>query len=431
MSEIERIKANRKRSKILSYLKKQNIMLASDIQKHISKYEMDNTSRDFAISLKHALLRCSNLSLYGDTGGDIRLISSLTCNHKLCNICNWNRQKKIRRKYFLWFGSNETINRVRFNGKTKHITNAQLNSYEKNGWVLVDNSIKYDLMHLTLTVPHTENGWRGKKVYFSEIMQSFNQMRKHKDWNSQVYGGEFGVETTKNKSGYHTHIHALLFVAKGKENRNRLHLTVLKLWNRLTVDVNANRTEFNDVQREAIKKGNKLVSSELFDELNPKGATLISCEMVYYKKGKEKIYYSEWGSEAMILGVLETISYHFKPKIFNMGDHSHDIATIVDMLPKVYKKVLYRKFGCLHGEKSLNVNDDSLLEDFEDVSEMIDTETGEVLQTQFFIANPIHVYPKGKDNEIALLQKARIEVLRAHSTKEAIQQTIEKSYKPN
>ncbi len=298
MFEIERIKANRKRSKILSYLKKQNVMLATEIHKYITKNDINGENRDFAIALEHSLLRCSNLSLYGDTGGDIRLISSLTCNHKLCNICNWNRQKKIRRKYFSWFGQNETVCLIRSNEKYKYTTHAQLKGYEQKGWILADK-VQYDLMHLTLTVPHTEKGWKGKKIYFSEIMNAFNQMRKTPEWNKQVYGGEFGVETTKNKSGYHTHIHALLFVGKGKQNRNRLHLDVLRIWNRLTVDNEANRTKFDEKQYNAIKKGNKLITDEYIKKLNPKGATLIGLECIYTLNNGIKTRSSEWGSEAL------------------------------------------------------------------------------------------------------------------------------------
>ena len=56
------------------------------------------------------------------------------------------------------------------------------------GYNLQNDNVKYDLMHLTLTVPHNSDGWRGKKFYFKEIIQAFNQMRKTEEWNALVFG---------------------------------------------------------------------------------------------------------------------------------------------------------------------------------------------------------------------------------------------------
>jgi len=137
-----------------------------------------------------------------------------------------------------------------------------------------------------------------------------------------------------------------------------------------------------------------------------------------------KTYSKEWGSEAMMKGVMETISYHFKPQMFRDSEHKMDIEAIVDMLPKVHGKVLYRKFGVLHGEKSLNVKDNTLIADYEETTEDVDEETGEVFETQYFITNPINVYAKGVNLEIALSKRSdvRIQVLKAHSGREAVQQ---------
>jgi hypothetical protein len=279
-------------------------------------------------------------------------------------------------------------------------------------------------MHLTLTVPHNANGWRGKSIYFSEIMQAYNDMRRYDEWLNWVYGGEYGVETTKNDSGYHTHIHSLVFVKKGTQNRNLLHLNVLRLWNKLTVDKNSERTYFAENQRVAIKAGNRLITDEYLDKLHPQGATLIGLECLYTTQNGIKTRTKEWGSEAMIRGVLETISYHFKPQLFQKTEHSMDVEAIVDMLPKVHGKILYRKFGVLHGEKSLNVKDNSLIEDFEETTEEIDEETGEVFHTQYFITNPLNVYSKGENNVIVLSNRAdaRVQMLRANSGREAIRE---------
>ena len=425
----ERLKANRKRSKTLSYLKKQNIMLSKSIKKYIDKNvsELSENEIDLSKAFVSNLLKCANLSLYGQTGNDIKFITSITCNHKLCNICNWNRQKKVRRKYFTWFSANETINKIKINADNKYITDTNLNKYLKNNQNLKFDKLKYDLMHLTLTVPHNRDGWRGKKIYFFEIMQAFNQMRKTNEWNKQVYGGEYGVETTRNRGGYHIHIHSLLFVKQGEQNRNRLHLDIMRVWNRLTVDRSNERLQFTENQIKAIKKGNKLMDDVFVSKLNPQGATLIGLECIYTFENGIKTRTKEWGTDAMMIAVMETISYHFKPKLFNSGEQSYDIETIVEVLPKVYKKVLYRKFGCLHGEKSLNVKDDTLLQDYEETAEVVDEETGEVLQSHYFVTNPLNTYSKGIDNEIHIKRQAIIKNLSAKSGREAVQQVIDMS----
>lgn len=217
------------------------------------------------------------------------------------------------------------------------------------------------------------------------------------------------------------YIHALLLVKKGIQNRNHLHLNVLHIWNRLTVDKSNERKVFENKHIEAIKKGNKLITEDYARNLNPQGATLIGLECIYTLNKGIKTRSNEFGSEAMIKAVMETISYHFKPKIFNSGAELYDVATIVDLLPKVYKKALYRKFGCLHGETALNVKDDSLLEDYEETAEVVDEETGEVMQTHYFLTHPLNTYTKGVDNEIHLYRKAVIESLSVQSGREAVQ----------
>jgi len=400
-------------------------MLAKEIDRNLKKGISVEDAGGLVPKLVKNLKTCANYTLYGETGKHIRLITSITCNHKLCFICNWSRQKKIRRKYFKWFENNKTLCKISDSIlNIKYCTHAQLNDYLNKGFKLHTDKIEYDLMHLTLTVPHSVNGWRGNKVYFSEIMQAFNEMRHFDEWKNFVYGGEYGVETTKNDSGYHTHIHSLVFVKKGTQNRNLLHYEVLRLWNKLTVDKEAERTAFDDNQRIAIKKGNKLITNDFIDKLNPQGATLIGLTCLYTTTNGVKSHSKEWGSDAMLKGVMETISYHFKPQLFNTSDRTFDVETIIDMLPKAHGKVLYRKFGVLHGEKSLNVKDNTLIEDFEETTEDVDEETGEVFDTQYFITNPLNIYSKGTNMEIALSNRAdtRIRVLRARSGREAVQE---------
>jgi len=97
----------------------------------------------------------------------------------------------------------------------------------------------------------------------------------------------------------------------------------------------------------------------------------------------------------MMKAIMETISYHFEPHAFNKEDKTIDIDLLADLLPHVYRKILYKKFGCLHGEKALNLSNDlELEEDFAEVAAMkVDEETGEIHEErEFFLLNPCHVY---------------------------------------
>jgi len=405
-------------------------MLAEKLDKYIKQTDLSEHEADLSKKLIKDLRKCALYALYGQTGCDIKLVTPLTCDNKLCSICNWSRQKKIRRKYFAWFSVNQSICKISKNNNTEFVTQSNLNKYLNNGYVLETDNIPYELKHLTITVPHSaEYGWRGNRFYFREIIRTFTQMRKTKEWKKQVYGGEYGVETTKNEKGYHIHIHALLFTAKGTQNRNLLHLDILRIWNRLTVDKNAERKVFAAEDILSIKKGNSLITEGYVAKLNPQGATLIGLESIYYKENGKKVYPKELNTDAMMRAILETISYHFKPKLFNCGEKSYDLSSIVEILPNVHGAKMYHKFGCLYKEKCLNVKDDSLLEDYDETSEEVDEETGEVLQTHYFVTNPLNTYSKGVDNEIHIRRQNIVKNLNVHSGREAVRKLIEYSYK--
>lgn len=418
-----RIKANRKRSKILSMLKKKNIELLTEVR----RYQRQQKLKPIENTLSNLLIKniggCSSYTLYADNGYDLELLTNFSCNHKLCNICNWQRQKKIRRKYFKWFENNAQLVSISKGLTSKIITKTQMDKYVLKGYQIDSENLQYDLMHLTLTVPHSEKGFKGKRFYFKEIVKAYNFMRKTKEFRNFVYGGEYGVETTKNDEGYHIHIHSLLFVKKIAKNRNLLHRDILKIWNRLTVNPDSKRNEFSDIEIQSIKKGNKLLDNEFVKKLDPKGATLINLETIYYKDAAgKKQYVSDKNTESMLRAVMETISYHFKPKLFNSGEHHYDVEAIVELLPEVYKnRNLYSKFGCLFGEKQLNVDDDSLMQDYEEISEdIVDTETGELFPRKFIITNPMNIYA-GKDDKISLRRGAITRTLNANSGRQAIE----------
>jgi hypothetical protein len=175
--DLQQKKYNVERCKKLIYLKKENLKVSCAMKRYINKHNLDERDRELALSLIKSLRHCSSVSLFGLMNGSIRLITSFTCNHKMCNICNWNRQKSLRRKYWSWFEQNESINKIIKNTEYKYVTNSNLKKYLDNGYILSNSGIKYDLMHLVLTVPHNEShGWRGKPFYYSELIFVFNMI---------------------------------------------------------------------------------------------------------------------------------------------------------------------------------------------------------------------------------------------------------------
>lgn len=224
-----------------------------------------------------------------------------------------------------------------------------------------------------------------------------------------------------------THIHALLFVKREDQNRNQLHKIILTIWNRLTAWDGSSRKEFTDAQIFSILKGNKSLNESFVKSLNPTGTTLIGLEIIYTKDKKtgEKIRSFEFNSEAMIKAVMETISYHFKPQMFKITEDYIDIDSIIELLPVIYRQILYFKFGCLHGEKSLNVKDDSLLEDYEETMEF-DEDTGEIFERKYFITSPDAMYHDQEGNIKVKKNKERcINNINAQSGKEAVNILIE------
>lgn len=425
------------RNKKLTYLKRKNMEMAKELQQYTNTAKMDENSRVLTDTLIKSLRTCGAMSLYSFDGGKIELISFLGCNHRICNICNWDRQKKIRRKYLRWFDGNPTL--FVLNGKDetreKVVTAAQRQKWLSKGYT-ESGQVRYNIMHLMLSVPHTENnGWRGNRFYFRELTKQFNFLRKKADWLYWVYGGQFGLETTKNANGYHIHIHALVFVRNAKQNRNRLHKVVLYWWNRLTVDETNQRGNFTEKEVEAIKKGNKTLTNEDISALDPRGATFIHLQNIFVCKQtedgeivKRHIEVTDWNTEEFIGAVLETISYLFKPKVFAISDQHFDCESIVDIIPQVYNnRSLYSKFGCLLGEKTLNVNDNTLLEDLAEAADLKGDED-ESFSKEFFITNPANTYSTKEQIRLKRHNTGTV-TIPASCTSEAVKILYESSFK--
>jgi hypothetical protein len=363
-----------KRLQKILMLKRKNINLFSQLVRYREPEELS----EYKIKFLNSLCSCSNFALIKSDDQQDVFINVFSCKSKLCNVCNYLVQKKIRRLYIRFFNENPSLFLVEKNGTQKVTTASQL-VYRYLGWQVV-KECSYGLMHLVLTLPHYEGkGFKGKQFYYSEIVRMFNWMRKDKDFLKYCYGGEYGVETTKNENGYHIHIHALLLVDDTvRQYRNLLHKEIFKIWNSLTKG-SSNRTEISDDDRYKIKKSNELIDDAFVERLHPSGATITRLENIYYidKKTGEKRYVIN--DETKMWAVLETISYHYKPKIFAIDKNYelYDVESILEISKNIKGFKMYNRFGCLYGDTTLKMSgirsaDDSIIEDYAETKEFLE-----------------------------------------------------------
>lgn len=388
--------------------------LSHDIQSYM-RANQQSKHTEYLTLLRRHLAGCSSFVLMKDQGGnDFEYITAHMCKDKLCAICNAERKRIVRNKYIVWFRQNPVL--YRYLGKlyTRRTLPAGATDYY---------AVKYDLMHLTLTVPHTVNGYKGRQIYYRQLIEDFNRMRKMADWQNWIYGGEYGVEATSNDSGLHIHIHALCFVRQAKQNRNIVHRIVLGLWNHITIDCNNSRSEFSREVIFSIKKSNALLTDEDINALSPKGATLIGLENIYVKSDNGEKLYAADSDRARIKAVLETVSYHFKPKMFELEDGSFDVATIAKVYAATRGMILYRKFGVLHKETCLNIKDTTLLEELNEAKETEEAVSGNTYQSAacgYFFSHPFNMYVDG--GGIHIKDTHMIADVEANTTKEALKQ---------
>ena len=410
--------SNRKRSNTLSGLKRMNYTTATAINAYIDTTMPDAVTETHLQRLVSNLSSCGCYSLYSEDhpDDDITYIASHTCDNKACHICNWYRQKRVRRVYMKWFSENQTLVEYSKGGKNKVTTKTQYDTKHMKDQKISD--MKYDLFHLTLTAPHYSGiGFKGKEMYYKEIATAFNYMRKEKYWVDNVFGGEYGVETVGRPDDLHIHIHALIMVRQKEQSRNHLHKFIFQKWNRLTVEENSTRTEIDDETALAMTKGNKLFTIEDAKALNPKGATFINLCSPYYMQYGKRVYVQDLKSPKMIFAVMEAISYHFKPQAIRKDgkdENEIDIALLSRILPAIYNnRALYAKFGCMQGEKSLNTNfsdPEALKRELGEVLDMdINEDTGEINSyRKYFVANPAYVFHiKDENYKILLSQKGK------------------------
>lgn len=397
----ERVQNNRKRGLKISKGKLEAKRYIRDIEKYwFAKNDLPIEAEIELGKLRRSLNECCNHTLLREhSDGSKEFIGAHTCKHKICPVCNAKRCRDIRKRYIALF--------------------------KKNPNLLSD----YDFFHLTLTVPHSEQGYRDKRFYADELIKDFNQMRRLKFWKTMVYAGEFGVEVTRNESGLHIHIHALLLVHKSRQNRNELHKKVLVAWNKQTSGT-GERTFLSDEQVKAILKSNKGMTEATVRNLRPDGATMIGLESLYTSSKEPKpgfLYcartkqYKRYikpsqGLDSMMFGILECIKYHFEPMSLKK-DGNLDVELLCEILPNIKNKKMYQRFGAFYGGcknahpdcKLLNLSAskdalDNVENDLKGIefNEVVHPETGQKLEPtdyQYLIVKLTDVYVDEADQD--------------------------------
>lgn len=426
-------------------------------------------------NLVDSISKCSSINIF-EIGPDNTFISAHTCKNRFCRICANNNKGMKQVSYISFFKKNEFLFKIIKKQKNKKQTFILTeNEYSKRSKknVISEEKVKYNLMFLTLTVPHTkEHGFNGNKYYFKEIKDLFMKMKSKSFFKKKVYGGVFSFETTINKylftvkkgkeektldeftyrklrrkgelvgyktiktvldekksNGLHIHLHALLMVEKKLGNRDLLHKDIAKEWNQLTEN-KYSTSEMNEFRIKSIMKGNKTIDVDFCKKLNPKAATLIGLENIYTKKminGKMIKVYAEtlpWGSEGMINAVLETVKYQFEPQAFNKDYKRYEIDLLAKVIGNTTNVKMTGKWGAMR-EAGLDINSDdaqAIIEEFKLANEGKTEETEKRIVYSYNTVNMVEVYQfPEEENKIKISRDvlARSKQLPVNSSSEA------------
>lgn len=364
---------------------------ASNLSYALATYKTQNCDfQRIKEKLSKRINACASFSLYGQNAeNQVNIISTMTCGDKLCPICNYLKQKTIRRKYMAFFNKegNDKLAVVNERGKEKFLFCGE-NDIEKD----CCERIPYEMMTFTLTVPHSNGKYKGQRFYFRKIINDFNLLRKR--WTKYILGGEYGVEVTKNElNEYHIHIHGILLVdSRFIHSRNYVHRNILLEWNKITAHNSHNKNKLNE---KVFFKSNSMLKPKDLEKMNPQGAIMIEVRTIAGK------------GESLINGIVEAISYHFKPNLFDIKDlfgnstGFYDLFSLLEITRETRGLRMISRFGCLYGVSSLNVTNNDLLAEFEEVIK--ECETSDIDFDEFILTNPKNVNSNRKVMNINLV----------------------------
>jgi len=274
----------------------------------------------------------------------------------------------------------------------------------------------YTPIHLMLSVPHPDGKFMGLEFYYKKLKELFNRLRKTRSWKECIWGGEYGVETTRGKNGLHIHFHCLLFQYKTERNMVRRAYTYINKHGKMATGYRKElidtgqllktyqvRKRLHNEWKKLVDPDNKYKHIQLWYETlyvyrkKPNGEYYKNIVKrvdeygeTFYKEVKRKYYLDEeflyymeptfggryqkvctdipvnaeikLGEKSHMLdGVMECIKYHFKQDACKK-DGKWDVDLINTILNETKHDRLYDRIGALYGEKRLSFNHDPELE---------------------------------------------------------------------
>lgn len=450
-----RLEANQRYSAKLSWKRKETLELRRQIKEFIEvNYSVDfpkfyytyqklvQTNKMFSeIDQEYSeLIRTYyTLGKYGESVGSVFYQSDSTAvftnahlfsKHRLDPVWNYKKSKLIRSKYYNYL--------------------KETNLYAR-----------YTPAHITLTLPHKEGMYKGKKFYAKELINSFNAIRKTKWWKKFVYAGEYGIEVTGNfEHGLHIHIHSLAFL-KVKDLK-LFRETLSEKWEAMTgasqIWVESLYVYKKDEKGKYISKGRfskKMVPVQYSDgtkDMIPEGwivekkkfyiedeAKLIRTSDVTDQEKQQKIL------ELYTKAILETIKYHFKNDSLMCDSKNYNIFLINEILTNTKKKRLYSRFGAFYKEEALNFNnikdDDETTDDelnsanFDTVINPFTYEETTIDQTQLAVFFPEKLIYSGQNDikpwNINYVSSGTFEKIQGKNVRKVIAGLLKEKFKPN
>ncbi len=356
LSPDQKIQINNSWAKKLSFKKRQALDIADDIVEYIEQFglALPKTWKDFQALLGdhwqtevvnettgesvvpgdelaqlaklHYDLKSTGVSLYAKfkqgNKHDAQIMATAYSRHRLDPVWCWRKSQLIRKAYLNY------MSETQFHRKNQ-------------------------LIHMTLTVPHKDGIWAGKRFYARELIAKFTLLRKTDAWKKYVVGGEYGVEVKRSPGshGLHIHIHSMVLQNKAY-SVNEARDAIRQEWEMLT---GATQFGYESLYYYWKNENGKKATIKTYLTFEPEDFPDFD-ELVIHKRIKNYCDPDTTLESDYLDAVMECIKYHYKFDDFQNEDGTWDLDLMREVLNNSKNLRMYSRFGCFYGEKALNFN---------------------------------------------------------------------------